>query len=123
MGKKGPVLSTAVVAGVMAVKKTSDLIPFCHPIPIEDCKISIEIKKHGEKEAAEGFIHFLQIDCKVKTVGRTGVEMEALVGVSNTALCIYDMLKALSHDMKIDGICLVSKEGGKSTVSADRHNR
>jgi cyclic pyranopterin phosphate synthase len=110
MGKKGPVLSTAIIAGVLAVKKTSELIPFCHPVPIEACDIKIELKKSaaGDKK------YYFDIRCLVKTFGKTGVEMEALVGVSNAALCIYDMLKAVSHEIIISDISLVSKEGGKS---------
>lgn len=92
----------------MAVKKTHDLIPFCHAIPIEGCDISVEWEKGSEER------NVLEIFCTVKTSGKTGVEMEALVGVSNTALCIYDMLKALSHDIRIFDIQLESKRGGKS---------
>jgi molybdenum cofactor biosynthesis protein MoaC len=106
-GKKGPVFATAIVAGTMAVKKTSDLIPFCHNILIDSCDINIDLIQ-------ETSTVYAQIDCIVKTTGKTGVEMEALVGVSNAALCIYDMLKAVSHEIRIDGIHLVSKVGGKS---------
>lgn len=117
LSKKGPVLSTAIVAGVMAVKKTSELIPFCHPIAITDCNISMQIEEKPELIGLLKFSHRINIDCTVKTTGQTGVEMEALVGVTNSALCIYDMLKALSHNICVNNIRLVSKEGGKSNYS------
>jgi molybdenum cofactor biosynthesis protein MoaC len=110
IGKKGPVVSTAIVAGVLAVKKTSELIPFCHQIPIDSCDINIDLKKSESRDKN----YYFDIRCIVKTFGKTGVEMEALVGVSNAALCIYDMLKAVSHEIVISDILLVSKEGGKS---------
>lgn len=112
MGKKGPVLATAVIAGVMAAKKTSDLIPFCHPVALEDCKVDIHVK-----EGDGGSEMSLVIDCIVKTTHKTGVEMEAMVGATNAALCIYDMLKAMSHDIVIGGVKLISKSGGKSTFT------
>ena len=101
--KKGPVFHTAIIAGTMAVKKTSELIPFCHPIGIDNCKIEIEMK--GEEAI---------IQCKVSVNARTGVEMEALTGASVTALTIYDMCKALSHNMIIKETRLVEKTGGKT---------
>ncbi len=100
---KGPVLSTAIVAGTMAVKKTSDLIPFCHPLPIESCKITI--RKENKNT--------LRVECEVKTFSKTGVEMEALTGVSLTCLSIYDMCKSLSHRIHIHEIKLLEKSGGK----------
>lgn len=102
--KKGPVFSTAIVAGVMAAKGTSSLIPFCHPLFLDDCKISIDVV--GEK--------FLQIDAQVCCHGKTGVEMEALTAASVAALTIYDMCKAMSHDLVIEKTFLVAKSGGKS---------
>lgn len=113
-GAKGPVFSTAIIAGVMAAKKTSDLIPFCHPVALEDCKIIIDIKKHNDATTEVGYTE-LTIDCSVKTTHKTGVEMEAMVGATNAALCIYDMLKAVSHDIQIKDIKLMAKSGGKST--------
>jgi cyclic pyranopterin phosphate synthase len=110
IGKKGPIISTAIVAGVMAAKKTSELIPFCHPIPIEKCDITIELKKR------ENHRYFFEINCIVKTTGKTGVEMEALTGVNCAALCIYDMLKAVSHEMLIADVRLLSKSGGKRLI-------
>lgn len=92
------------------MKKTSNLIPFCHPIPIEKCDLNIELKTSSDKR------YYFEINCIVKTEGKTGVEMEALVGVSNAALCLYDMLKAISHEMVISNIGLVSKTGGKRTI-------
>jgi cyclic pyranopterin phosphate synthase len=106
VGAKGPVFATAVIAGVMAAKKTSDLIPFCHPVSLEDCVINIRMDEHDENSVV--------IDCTTKTTHKTGVEMEALVGVTNAALCIYDMLKAVSHDIRIVDVKLMEKTGGKS---------
>jgi cyclic pyranopterin phosphate synthase len=105
---KGPVFSTAIIAGTMAAKKTSDLIPFCHTIHLSHCNITIDIYNELERK--------LLITCTVKTVNKTGVEMEALVGASTTALCIYDMLKAISHDIVINNIHLVNKYGGKRNI-------
>ncbi len=104
MTKKGPVFSTAIIAGTMAVKKTSDLIPLCHPLPIEGCRFDISI--NAEKE--------IVVLCEVDTHHKTGIEMEALTGASIAALTIYDMCKALSHDIKICRTELLEKEGGKS---------
>jgi cyclic pyranopterin phosphate synthase len=100
---KGPIIQTAIIAGTMAVKNTSNTIPLCHNIPISSIRISIETDK-------EGFI----IKCRVKCTGKTGVEMEALHGVTISALTIYDMCKAMSHDILIADIVLESKTGGKS---------
>lgn len=102
--KKGPVFQTAIIAGTMGAKKTSDLIPLCHPIGLEDCKISIEVHKPNE----------VWIDCKTKLHHKTGVEMEALTGATIAALTIYDMCKALSHDIVIRETKLIQKRGGKS---------
>lgn len=101
--KKGPVFDTAVVAGVMAVKKTHELIPFCHPIPLEDCSIAIDWGGAGE----------VVIECTVKATHKTGVEMEALTGAATAALTIYDMCKALTHGIRISDVALVSKTGGR----------
>ncbi len=111
MSAKGPVFSTAIIAGVMAAKKTSELIPFCHPIALDDCKVTVT-----PVVASPGSDRFeLTVDCIAKTTGKTGVEMEAMVGASNAAMCIYDMLKAVSHDIIISDIKLMHKSGGKST--------
>jgi cyclic pyranopterin phosphate synthase len=101
--KKGPVFDTAIIAGVMAAKRTHDLIPFCHPLPLEDCKIEI----------AWGAPNEVVIECSVRATHKTGVEMEALTGASVAALTIYDMCKALTHGIEIRDIALLSKTGGK----------
>lgn len=100
--KKGPVFETAIIAGVLAAKRTSELIPFCHPIALENCRVEIERAPGG-----------LRIRCTVSVHHRTGVEMEALTGVSAAALTVYDMCKALSHDIEISGVRLLSKSGGR----------
>jgi cyclic pyranopterin monophosphate synthase len=100
--KKGPVFQTAIIAGVMGAKKTSELIPFCHPIGLEDCQIKIDVK--GEKAI---------INSSAVITSKTGVEMEALTAASIAALTIYDMCKALSHDIIIEEIKLMEKTGGK----------
>jgi cyclic pyranopterin phosphate synthase len=100
---KGPVFDTAIVAGVMGAKRTHELIPFCHPLGIENCRIDIDLE--GDTAV---------IRCTVSVHHKTGVEMEALTGASVAALTIYDMCKALSHDIVIGEVRLVSKEGGKS---------
>ena len=106
--KKGPVFQTAIIAGVMAAKKTHDLIPFCHPLGLESCKLTIEF---DDKDRAV-------IDCRVGVHHRTGVEMEALTGASIAALTVYDMCKALSHDIVIGDTRLIRKTGGKSDYQA-----
>lgn len=100
--KKGPVLATAIIAGIMAAKKTHELIPFCHPLGLENCKITIEVT--GQKAV---------IDCRCKVHHKTGVEMEALTGASVAALTVYDMCKAMSHDIVISETRLIAKTGGK----------
>lgn len=100
--RKGPVFQTAVIAGTMAAKRTDDLIPLCHSLGLDNCQITI---------TAEGTDAI--IDCFVSTEGKTGVEMEALVGASVAALTIYDMCKALSHDIIIRETKLMEKTGGK----------
>ncbi len=107
-GRKGPVFQTAIIAGTMACKKTSDLIPLCHPLPIENCKIQITLNDKHEAE----------ILCRVACHHKTGVEMEALTGASVAALTLYDMCKAVSHDIVIAEIRLLEKTGGKSDFHA-----
>jgi cyclic pyranopterin phosphate synthase len=102
---KGPVFSTAIIAGVMGAKNTANILPFCHPLPID----YIDIKINYNEE-----LRVIMIDCIVKTIHKTGVEMEALTGATHAALCVYDMLKAVSKDMIIKDIKLISKKGGKS---------
>jgi cyclic pyranopterin monophosphate synthase len=100
---KGPIIDTAIIAGVMAAKRTHELIPFCHPLGIESCSIEIDL---------EGDVAVIR--CTVGVHHKTGVEMEALTGASIAALTIYDMCKSLSHDIVIGPTLLLSKEGGKS---------
>lgn len=101
--KKGPVIQTATIAGIMAAKQTSSLIPLCHPLPLSKCDVKMEVRQTG-----------VFITCEVSCTGKTGVEMEALTGVSVAALTIYDMCKAFGHEMNIRDIRLESKSGGKS---------
>ena len=100
---KGPVFVTAIIAGTMAAKRTHELIPFCHPVGLDNCRITIEM------DSANRAI----VDCVCKVHHRTGVEMEALTGASVAALTIYDMCKALSHEITINETRLISKTGGK----------
>ena len=104
--KKGPVFQTAIIAGIQAVKKTSDISPMCHPLLINGVDIDINII---DDEHVEVF-------CKVTIEGKTGVEMEALAGASATCLTIYDMCKAISQKMVIKEVKLVEKTGGKSDI-------
>ena len=100
--RKGPVFDTAIIAGTQAVKRTHELIPFCHPLPIDGVSIEITACRGG-----------LRITCRVAAEHRTGVEMEALTGASVAALTVYDMCKALSHDIVIGPLRLMAKRGGK----------
>ncbi len=102
--KKGPVFQTAIIAGIMASKKTGELIPLCHPLGLDNCKIDIHINQQQE----------VVIDCTASITAKTGIELEALVGASIAALTVYDMCKALSHDIVIKETKLMSKTGGKS---------
>jgi cyclic pyranopterin phosphate synthase len=101
--RKGPVFDTAVIAGVMAAKRTHELIPFCHPLGIENCAIEI-----GHRTGSQ-----IVVRCEVSVHHRTGVEMEALTGATVAALTIYDMCKGLSHDIRIEQVRLISKSGGR----------
>jgi len=105
---KGPVIDTAIIAGTMAVKRTHELIPFCHPLPIDGCRFAIAWKGGSS----------LRIECGVRTMHRTGVEMEALTGATVAALTVYDMCKALSHEIVIGPAKLTGKRGGKRTVGS-----
>lgn len=104
---KGPIFQTAVVAGTMATKRTSDLLPLCHPLPVEGCEV--RIKASGRR---------IVIEARVRTTHKTGVEMEALTAVSVAALCVYDMGKAVSHGIVIRDVRLLKKTGGKSDYRA-----
>ena len=106
---KGPVFSTAIVAGVMAAKRTHELSPFCHPLGLTNCKVTIEL---DDQQRAV-------VDCTCRVHHRTGVEMEALTGASIAALTIYDMCKALSHEIVIRETQLMSKTGGKEDYVHD----
>lgn len=101
--KKGAVFQTAIIAGILAAKKTGDLIPLCHPLGLDNCNIIISINEEQE----------VIIDCTASITAKTGVEMEALVGASVAALTVYDMCKAMSHDIVIKETKLLSKTGGK----------
>ena len=102
-GRKGDVRAVAEIAGVMAAKRTSDLIPLCHPLDISKAEVAVEVD--GER---------LKVTARVRTTGRTGVEMEALTAVSVACLTLYDMLKAADRGMVIEDVQLVSKSGGRS---------
>ena len=103
--KKGDVLGVARLAGIMAAKRTADLIPLCHPLPIT--KVAVELTPDA---AMPG----VRIEATVKTTGQTGVEMEALTAASVAALTVYDMLKAAEKSMRIEGLRVILKDGGKS---------
>lgn len=107
--KKGPVFQTAIIAGIQAVKKTSDLIPMCHPLMIQGVDINIKTSS----------VNSVEIFCAVEIEGKTGVEMEALTGASVAALTIYDMCKAITQKMVIQEVKLIEKTGGKSTIKND----
>ena len=109
-GTKGAIIDTAIVAGTMAVKRTHELIPFCHPLPIDGCRLHIDW--HNQTS--------LRIECTVRTTHRTGVEMEALTGATVAALTVYDMCKALSHAIVIGPAKLLGKRGGRRDFGAGR---
>lgn len=111
--RKGPIFQAAVLAGIMGAKRTSDLIPLCHPLPLDDCKIVIECSP----AFPDGSVEVL-IECRVETHGRTGVEMEALTGATIAALTLYDMGKAVTHGIEIKEVKLLEKTGGKSDYVA-----
>lgn len=101
--QKGSVFQISIIAGIMAAKKTGDLIPLCHPLGLDNCNITINLNENNE----------VVIDCTASITAKTGVEMEALVGASMAALTVYDMCKALSHDIIIKETKLIAKTGGK----------
>jgi len=102
VSSKGPVFQTAILAGIQGAKRTSDLIPLCHPLGLDDCAVSIEVE--GE---------YVVINSTASITAKTGVEMEALTAAAVAALTVYDMCKAISHDIRIESIRLISKTGGK----------
>jgi cyclic pyranopterin phosphate synthase len=103
LSKKGPVFQTAIIAGIMAAKKTGELIPLCHPLGMDNCSVSVEVNEQQE----------IVIECTASITAKTGIEMEALVGASIAALTVYDMCKAMSHDIVIKETKLIAKTGGK----------
>ncbi|MFO1491767.1 MAG: cyclic pyranopterin monophosphate synthase MoaC [Kiritimatiellia bacterium] len=105
--KKGPVFQTAILAGTMAAKKTGELIPLCHPLALEGCRVDIVLQEN-----------VAIVTCEVRITHKTGVEMEALTGATIAALTLYDMCKALSHDIEIRRVRLLAKTGGKSDYRA-----
>ncbi len=105
--RKGPVFQTAILAGIMAAKRTGELIPLCHPLGLDNCQVTIRLN-----EAREVLIH-----CTASITAKTGVEMEALTGASVAALTVYDMCKAFSHEILIKEIRLIEKTGGKRDFS------
>ena len=100
--KKGPVFQTAIIAGTQGAKKTSELVPFCHPVGLDDCKIDIKI------DGVDAIV-----TCSAKVTAKTGIEMEAITGASVAAITIYDMCKAMSHEIEIISTRLMEKTGGK----------
>ena len=110
---KGPVFQAAILAGIMGAKRTSELIPLCHALPLDDCRIEVRARAPGADGSVEVEIH-----CRARTEARTGVEMEALPGASVAALTLYDMGKAVSHGIVIREIRLLEKTGGKRDYSA-----
>ncbi|TNE58255.1 MAG: cyclic pyranopterin monophosphate synthase MoaC [Bacteroidetes bacterium] len=107
--RKGAVFQTAILAGIMAAKRTGELIPLCHPLGLDNCQVDIRINDDNE----------VLIDCTASNTGKTGVEMEALTGASIAALTVYDMCKALSHHIVIREIRLLEKRGGKKDFISD----
>jgi cyclic pyranopterin phosphate synthase len=110
--KKGPIFDTAIIAGVMAAKRTSELIPFCHPLSLDNCKLEVGAAPGG-----------IRIVCTASVQHRTGVEMEAMTGAAVAALTVYDMCKALSHDIEITSVRLLAKTGGKRDFSRSSTGR
>ncbi len=107
--KKGSVFQTAIIAGIMAAKKTGELIPLCHPLGMDNCNIDIQLNEQSE----------VVIECTASITAKTGIEMEVLTGASVAALTIYDMCKALSHDIVIKETKLIEKTGGKRDFKRD----
>jgi cyclic pyranopterin phosphate synthase len=108
--KKGPIVDTAIIAGTLAAKRTHELIPFCHPLAIERCEVQVEFANATD----------LHVRCEVAISHKTGVEMEALTGAAIAALTIYDMCKALSHEIVIADVRLLEKSGGRHEVRKGR---
>ncbi|MDR2892713.1 MAG: cyclic pyranopterin monophosphate synthase MoaC [Deltaproteobacteria bacterium] len=115
---KGDVLTVAQLAGIMGAKRTPDLIPLCHPLPLSNCRLLLELEENPICAAGADCdsltVHAIRAVCEVKTTNQTGVEMEALTGVSVALLTVYDMCKGLDKSLEITGIRLLEKTGGKS---------
>jgi cyclic pyranopterin phosphate synthase len=111
--RKGPIFQTAILAGIQGAKRTSELIPLCHPLPLDDCKIEILSGPPARDGSATATVH-----CRVRTEAKTGVEMEALTGAAIAALTLYDMGKGVSHEIAIREIKLLEKTGGKADYRA-----
>lgn len=109
-GKKGSVTDIARIAGIMGAKKTSELIPLCHPIGLDKCDVTVEV--HDDST--------FRIECTTSVEAKTGIEMEALTGVNVAALTLYDMCKAMSHDIKITNVQLIEKTGGKRDFKREK---
>lgn len=114
VGPKGPIFQTASLAGVMAAKRTSELIPLCHPLPMEDCNVNLQPRD----TAADGSVE-IEVHCRVAVTAKTGAEMEALTGATVAALTLYDMGKAVTKDIVIRETRLIAKTGGKSDYQTD----
>jgi cyclic pyranopterin phosphate synthase len=112
-GKKGPVFQSAVLAGIMGAKRTSELIPLCHPIALDNCSVEVTLRPARRRGTAEVEIH-----CRASTSARTGVEMEAMTGAAVAALTLYDMGKAASHGIVIKDLRLLEKTGGRRDYRA-----
>ena len=110
---KGPVFQAAILAGIMGAKRTSELIPLCHPLPLDDCRIEIKARPPAADRSVEVEIH-----CRARAEARTGVEMEALTGATVAALTLYDMGKAVTHGIVLKDIRLLAKTGGKKDYRA-----
>jgi len=123
IGPKGPIFTTAKIAGIMAAKKTSDLIPLCHPLPLDQVQLNIQLQQPRVADNSNNDNNNLDksggiviIDCICRVTHKTGVEMEALTGATVAALTIYDMTKAVSHNIRITETRSIAKTGGKRTV-------
>jgi cyclic pyranopterin phosphate synthase len=110
---KGPVFQAAILAGIMGAKRTAELIPLCHPLALDDCRVEIKARP----AAADGSVE-VEVRCCARTQARTGVEMEAMTGASIAALTLYDMGKAFSHGIVIREVRLLEKTGGKRDYKA-----
>jgi cyclic pyranopterin monophosphate synthase len=113
VGRKGPIFQTARLAGIMGAKRTADLIPLCHPLALEDCQVTLTPRAPAD----DGSV-VVDIRCRVSLHGKTGVEMEALTGATVAALTLYDMGKAVSHEIVIRQVRLIEKTGGKRSVGS-----